>query len=277
MKKIKEMKMPSGWNEMDSNNYKFASALENAGTVSREKFMDYVDLNDSVGFNTYDKIEDWLDFAERGDLKYQLAIYNGHIVGCVRNMGYPYYFTPSGVTPGNLPDITNTPDKLVKYVNEEAFKVDVDTLAGKLVAHGTNLNGLNSIKENGIQEEFMITGNLGKCFYVTRNYQLSLFNYASNMDVSVDKSESGVVLLQIKPDANIVEEDNPVFDENMDKMGSPDFADLMMKNGIDGVLMRAFDAIAIYNPSVLKVHNTFLTKDILPIHKKNELNSDLSL
>lgn len=279
--KLKEMIKPKGWDSYDLENSSFINAFENADNVSRDRFENFVLLDDNVTFvhEEGQDLEDWIAYSEKcGDLKYQVSLYKGHVIACINNMGSPIYFTPSGVLPTKIPDLTKTPTSLVKYVLDDAFDLTADDIPGKLVVHGSGISGVNNVMENGISEDFLLKGYLGKCFYTSTNYKVSLSNYANNIDPSPDKTESGLVLLQIKASANIIGETDPLFDELQDKMGQDNFLEIAEELGVDGIFVNAYDAIGIYNPDAVKILNSFITKDVLAAHKKRlvELDDNLS-
>lgn len=274
--KIKEMKKPKDWDEYSGKYRDFIKDISDFQNVSREDFEMHITLNNDVSFvyQEGETIETWIDTAERcGDLKFQLSLHKGHVIGCIRNMGTPIYFTPNGLEPSKIPDITKNASQVIKYVSHDAFDLDESDIPGMMLVHGTDKDALENIMENGISPDYFIKGNLGKSFYVSSNYKLSMFNYASQMDETENKTNSGLVLLQVKPGAKIIGENHPIMDEVGDQIGKDNFGEILEELGVDGIFVKAYDAVAIYNKDAVKVLNSFITKDVMIEHKKEEDNA----
>jgi hypothetical protein len=123
------------------------------------------------------------------------------------------------------------------------------------VYHGSSVEGLNDLRQNGIRLDKCEGGYFGYGFYVTDKRDLAISNYAEKED-----DTPSIVSFTISPSAKILDlRDSDAWGKwkTLEKhypqlgLGDPNIALFMVKNGVDGVYDNSMDGLCIYNFSIL--------------------------
>ncbi|MND11672.1 hypothetical protein D3C87_465960 [compost metagenome] len=235
--------------------------------VDYEKFAEFVGemaLNDYHALDEDELFSDYLECIYPGDISFYLGTYRGHPIASLKFMHEDVVFTPNGLDPYSLPNIGSKAEHVIKLVNREPHGIVSDDLAGLLVVHGTTEENAAGIMANGVDMNELNVGHLGKALYTTTEYRLAL-GYSS--------SGGKIILAQIKPDAVIIRDTDPMYSEVEPYMPRDDFPEILKKRGIDGIFCAAMSSVAIHNPNALTIINSFDAESLIKMSKKSDHDS----
>lgn len=143
--------------------------------------------------------------------------------------------------------------------SKDPFSVDTSShLANEYVFHGTNEKALSSLLELGVNSDFFIdVGKSGRAFYTATDIKMAL-----NHSVSDESSKGVILLFKINSKSKILTEDNDAFYDLNNHVGSGKEGQKFKKEGYDGLFIKAFNEVALYNPSSITLVS-FLPKDAI--------------
>lgn len=133
-------------------------------------------------------------------------------------------------------------------------EVPVGDWAGRVLFHGTSMDGARSIVTGGIDNAKSSKGYFGRGFYLASDAELAENNYA---DFAEDDAEGVTLPVRVSDGARILDlrspEDWEVYQPFAEEVSRNNFDQIMRDNGIDGIFDRSFGGVVIYNPDVLEV------------------------
>jgi len=200
----------------------------------------------------------------QGKIKLFTSLYRGHIILSCKDErnGNVIIFTPRGQAPYALPDLTKSNRGIIKKSVADPFLIKESQIPTQFVFHGAPLKNTTAIMKDGINYDLADKGDLGKGFYVTTDYKYAIANYATE-NARVKDDEAGLLILQIRPEANIVADgDGRESQFVLEHMGRNDVREVMDKRGVDGFMHRAGNSIVIFNPDAVNLIRSVSVKEL---------------
>ena len=120
--------------------------------------------------------------------------------------------------------------------------------------HGTSRSGAASIIKNGIKIDKTAGGYFGWAFYITPDADLAWANYA---DFAEDDERGAVLEFELVDGSGVLDlrraADNDVWGPWSRRINDRNMYKAATKAGITGVYDRSNDAIAVYDPKILRL------------------------
>ncbi|MFS1430919.1 hypothetical protein LMH73_028385 [Vibrio splendidus] len=238
-----------------------AESLSYEMNVAKERISAMLDSSDLESIDSLD--------SPSKKTVYKLFLYKGYVLGAKVTGDNLLLYTPMGVSPDRLTNLNKEALSLITRMPSDSGE-----LAGRIVAHYTDMAAQKSYGNDKIHavKSKMISSYLGRALYASKTLKsaVNVRNMFKDSRETEFQSNKGVSFFQVKPGANIVSSDNPVFLSLRKDMDKDHFSILLKIKNIDGVYDSGLGSLAIHNPDAIDYVDSFKSSDLVRLVERVE-------